>query len=507
MFDVIYYKLQQLFKSQTTKIAVLIFVIALCYGYEFFNLNLTIDEELNIGSIGAISGWVAQARWGMWILGALVMPATVVPTVSVLVGVCFTLLAVYFIIMDAFQLDDVAATFVAALVITIPSYCFIFTFSTIAYGIGVGFATLSIAYFLVRSGGWYQVAIAAMLAGFSIGIYQSFIIVIFLIACLIIWIQIELGETKFIQYALIKPSVLFFGGIVVYILVDKILRAVLGIELDYVGQFINFGSFFQSPWQYLLASIKRIVDLVGLSSDIFGLHSFWLIVAMFLALFILIFKSQKQNSLKKNIVLALFILLAWVVCVFADAVSIGSAPIRAFIYLPVVIGFTLAAGYCRAGKSLSFLLSVIVILAIVSNSVISNHLFASNAYAAKQDAVLATEIIQEVGRLQPDLLSNNTLKLELVGEHGWPVTSVMTKSETFGASFFEWDGGNRYRVAAYLRTWGLNTVVVGNEERLKIRKYAQEMHCWPTPGWVSIHNGILIVKLSDYTPFQDTQQE
>ncbi|MCL6479815.1 MAG: glucosyltransferase domain-containing protein [Peptococcaceae bacterium] len=501
MFEITYSRLNELFKSHAIKILFLVLIIALCYGYEIFNFNMTIDEEIHSDYVGWIAGWNSQGRWGMGLLSVLLMPSTVVPTVSVLIGLCLTLLAFYVILKDAFRLDEMAATFVAALSITIPTLSFTFTFSTIAYGIGIGFAALAIAFFLIRVGGWLRLAAASALAGFSIGIYQTFVVVVLLVAGLAIWAQIEREGVKYIQNAVVKSSVFILGAIVVYAIVDILSRKFLSIDLRYVSEFVNFGSFLQSPWHHFLTSISRTVNVIALSSNRFGLTSPWLSIAVLFALFVIVFNKRTQSSLIKTIFLGLLIGSSWLICVLADAFSVKGAPLRSVIYIPLVAGLTLAAGYNRASQSLSVLLSTIIMLAIVGNSVVSNHLFASNAYAERLDGFLATEILREVKMLRPST-DYDLLKLEVVGKRSWPLSRVMSKKETFGASFFEWGDGNRYRIAAYLRTKGLVVVGASEEERVRVWKDAQEMPCWPKPGWVRIRDGVLVVKLSDYTPSQ-----
>lgn len=463
---------------------------------------MTIDEELHASYIGWIPGWNAQGRWGMGLLSAFVVPTSVVPTVSVLIGVCVTLIAIYLIMKDAFQLDDMAATLVAALAITVPTLSYTFTFSTIAYGVGIGFAVLAAAYFLILSGDWRRLLFASALAGFSIGIYQTFIVVILLVAVLTIWKQVNLEGFESVRSAIVKSTLFVFGAVAIYSIVDLVSRKLLKISLQYVGGFINIISLTQSPWKNFVASINRTLDLLVLSSQHFGISSPWLSIAVLFAILIVVFYKLKSRSVSHKILLSLIIVLAWFLCILADVISVGGAPTRSVIYLPVVVGLTVAAGYSRGGKSSTLLLSLIVILSIVGNSVISNHLFASNAYAERLDNFLATEILQEIKQIRPDTSDSNVLRLEVIGKQSWPASNVMTKSETFGASFFEWDDGNRYRVAAYLRTWGINVVGATDEDRAKVFTDVQKMPSWPTPGWVQIRDGVLVVKLSNYTPSQ-----
>ena len=44
------------------------------YGFELFNLNLTIDEEIHAFA-SQDTMWIAQGRWGMFVLNRLLIPS------------------------------------------------------------------------------------------------------------------------------------------------------------------------------------------------------------------------------------------------------------------------------------------------------------------------------------------------------------------------------------------------------------------------------------------------
>ena len=106
----------------------------------------------------------------------------------------------------------------------------------------------------------------------------------------------------------------------------------------------------------------------------------------------------------------------------------------------------------------------------------------------------------------PGLSDYRVLNLEL-GNKRWPESRIMPKRETFGASFFEWDSGNRYRAraAAFLRLSGLVVVGADDAERARVSNLALTMPSWPSPGWIVIDGNTIIIKLSEYTPLQKNQ--
>ncbi|MBT9173981.1 MAG: hypothetical protein DDT21_02392 [Syntrophomonadaceae bacterium] len=82
---------------------------------------------------------------------------------------------------------------------------------------------------------------------------------------------------------------------------------------------------------------------------------------------------------------------------------------------------------------------------------------------------------------------------------------IMPRRETFGASFFDWDAGNRHRVAAFLRLAGVTAVGAGDDLRAKVAAKAIMMPSWPDPGWVAQEQDVTIIKFSDYTAPQKLQ--
>ena len=187
------------------------------------------------------------------------------------------------------------------------------------------------------------------------------------------------------------------------------------------------------------------------------------------------------------------------VVVTADAISTNGAPLRSLVYFPIGIAVIVARAFPLLGAIGRYFLITICCLAIIGNSQINNHLFASSASAEFKDRMLATTIISDVRNLIPDYSPYHVLKVEVIGNKSWPATGIQSKSETFGASFFEWDGGNRNRVAAYLSLNGIACVAASNSDRARIYKLEKAIPAWPHEGWVSVHGDILVLKFGDYS--------
>jgi hypothetical protein len=110
--------------------------------------------------------------------------------------------------------------------------------------------------------------------------------------------------------------------------------------------------------------------------------------------------------------------------------------------------------------------------------------------------------MREVAKLNALETAPRQLKLEVVGIKSWPESALIPKRETLGASFFEWESGNRYRVASFLSILGLDIHAATDQERLPFIPIALQMPSWPLEGWVRREQDVIIVKLGEYTPFQ-----
>jgi len=80
-------------KEHGLLVALLSGVAIAAYGFELFNLNLTIDEELH-GFTSHDTMWIAQGRWGMFLLNRLLIPYPTIPFVPLFVALVFHVAAV-----------------------------------------------------------------------------------------------------------------------------------------------------------------------------------------------------------------------------------------------------------------------------------------------------------------------------------------------------------------------------------------------------------------------------
>ena len=70
-------------------------------------------------------------------------------------------------------------------------------------------------------------------------------------------------------------------------------------------------------------------------------------------------------------------------------------------------------------------------------------------------------------------------------------------SSTLGASFFNWDGGNPYRIAAFLNFLSSATFNPADQDQTeRAFEAASAMPSWPERGSIVRADGVILIKLS-----------
>jgi hypothetical protein len=193
----------------------------------------------------------------------------------------------------------------------------------------------------------------------------------------------------------------------------------------------------------------------------------------------------------------LFIVSALALLLAAEAVTPGGAPLRSVFYVAMAISVLIGYATQADTRRMRMLLALIVVPTVIGNAVITNSLFNASAMAYRFDQRLATEIGIEIRRLSGP--AGPPGMIEIVGAPAFAETRLLHRRETFGASFFEWEGGNPHRVASLLRLEGLQVVAADPATRARAAEKALSMPTWPAPGSVALDSSTIILKFSPYT--------
>ena len=493
-------QIESLLSSAGACLGFLLFVCLLCYGYKIFGFHITIDEEIHADYVGQVSQWFAQGRWGMGLLSAFFLPSTVVPVVSPMLCIGLSATAWFYLLRNVYSWGNAAAVVAVSVGISVPMLAFTLSFSALAYGVGIANVCLVVFAACLLRKDVASMVVGALAGAFAIAVYQSLVFAL-LALCLFELIRNPRSPSRI---ALVRVSVALVLAIAGYYTIDVAARQFIGTELSYVGSYLDVTGFFADPWTRFSNSLKSVSQVYWLGQERVGLHSPWLSLVLCIGLAAIVQDSLRRpgaEGISRIAATAIVLVLP----VFADAITSGGAPLRSGIYYSVIACLLVGFGYAVGGATLRSVLVCVAALAVVGDAMITNRLAGASATAYQLDRNLAYEILLEVQRIEPTLTERRVMNLEVVGSKGWAENRIMPKRETFGASFFEWEGGNRYRVAAFLRLHGLTVVGSSEGERVRLLERGQAMPAWPLAGWVAIDGETVIVKFSKYSAQQGAQ--
>jgi len=486
-------------RSDLAMYFILTLIMLLAYGYEIFNFNFTIDDELHVHVENFFLGWLAIGRWGIGLL-SYVVPHPVTPAVSTALGVSGIAIGMLIVLKSIFDMDRIGILLVTAIGATIPTFPFILVFSGNGYSIGIGFITIAIANLLIQNKNIHSLIKACLLAAFAISIYQTFVFVLaILIITQIHYFHIKSENANLSVDHTMYPILFFLGSVTLYIGVNFIFQQTFSTKSAYISNIIDITGLISNPFNKISFAYNQILDIINLEPKFFGIKSIWLKIALLTSLTVIIVNLFKQFRFTIGVI----IVVAIVSLIIIFSLSLTNAILlRALIHIPFGIAIILAYSYELSGKYTKPILVIVYALTIIGNAVINNHLFASAVSAEFQDKMLAYTIINEVRRIKPENAQNAEYKIEVIGNHAWLTNAIQSKHDIIGASFFEWCDGDRNRIAAYLRLNGLNVIKAEVKDKIGLYNQIKNMPVWPKAGWVSVIDDTLVLKFSDYSKSQ-----
>jgi hypothetical protein len=489
-------------KENTSLILVLSFMALAAYGFELFNFNLTIDEEIHATYSAPTVGWLSQGRWGMYLLNMILLPYTIIPFVPLFTALVFHIMAAV-LLLESWEVISTPDRFVVgAIYVTFPTLAYMYNFSTISYGIGIGLFCIALSSFLFSKNDGPKRFLAVIPASFAIAIYQGFIPA--LAAVYLVYIlSVQIRATRPIFRDILAIFAILILSLLIYYGVQRLILK-LGIipELSYVTGFFDLGFFrryFHMVWNRVW--LYSLLPIYSGDKEIYSVRltgMVILLVSSFLGLCINLFRS-KSSGINKIIAI-----LFWIVLLSLPFLS-GllmqfSLSVRFLLALPAVIAGVVMLGMMNSSRLFKIFLTMLASYCIFQFITSTNHLFAASHLALEADRLLASRLIGRIEDAQAEAGMPPVKYLEVVGYYSRPPTELIPKIETFGASFFEWDAGSSYRIAILLQTVGLSKLdSLTLDQRAQMVSIVDLMSAWPHRDSIRIVNETVLVKFGDYS--------
>jgi hypothetical protein len=478
------------------------------YRFELAHYTLSIDEELHsLWGRNVWLNWLRQGRWGMAFLVYSLPPLSIPPFLITLIF-CAGLSTGAVLCAGHLVSDRREAYAFAAMFVSCPIWPHLGEFNTLSWGFGIGLTCCAFAISFIRIGGVAGVAASAALLAFSISIYQSLLLLFLAVAALHFACM---GEAHGGGPGLRRPRQLgrllsvagsSAAGIAFYYAVNKTALYLSGAEMVYVQSWIRLAELVAPGGREWQRIAKRLSGLAFGEDPIYLGWGLEVLLLSWIGLLVTAWGILHQGgSAALRLKHAGIFVVATIIALAPVVVSAGVVAVRSLVALPAVYALFASRAF-RLDRRWHAVPLALLGLAVAANVWISTSLFKSDQRARARDADLAASVmrrIEEVGRPR----FGSSIPFSVAGKWSPQSRGHYDRVEIFGTSFFEHDGGNVWRVFAYMKLIGFEglrpvklSVIPEAVQRL------EEMPTWPAPGSVAVVDDVVVVKFGGITPQQ-----
>ena len=492
---------QQYLRENSTLVIVLALILLAGYGFELFNLNLTIDEEIHAFS-GRYTEWVSQGRWGMYLLHRFLLPQPVIPFVPLFIALAFHLAAILIVVRCWGITSTPESLIVGSIGVAFSGMAFIYSFSTLNYGIGIALFLISISLLIYSKTSDWKRYYAAVPASFAISIYQNLFLV-FACAFLVYFISTEIrAERRKIDLLnLINIVVVGLLALLLYSMMQLIFTALIGSSTGYISQIVDVQFLLDAPHVVLVGFLSAVSSVYTGAASVYGLRIGFIGVLLIVsALGAAANILRSRLSILGKVILAFLVLVLMLIPFGSIFVTHGLLIIRSLVALPVALSGLLAISLVHAPRPYKLLIGLLTAVCTFQFIVSANMLFSSSRLSLDADRLLAAEIIGRIDAAKSEAGVSEVEYLEIIGYFERPETPITPKIETFGVSFFEWDQGNIYRIVYFLKLMGYNDLeAMPPDRRGEFIQIGKAMPTWPDTGSIVVFEDSVLLKFSPYS--------
>jgi hypothetical protein len=476
------------FETNTWLLTFTVAVGVFAYGYLLTHLVFGIDEEVAWQTPWAHEIWLEQRRWGMYVLQRFVLSQIVYPFTGVAVAILFLSVSCALLVHRAGGSRAARAIF-CGLFISFPAFAHIQYFGYMAAHVAFAVLLVVIAERLLAASGEgsrARLGLALCLLTFAVASHQSLLFVFLTIAVFSLADAAFRNEVspRAAMARLGLTAALMVGSVVLYYTVDKLIGRP---STGYVEGFVRWGS---TSWKDVLSELWT-ASTPYLTGEP---NTYALVPAALIPIVGLVVLARRtERPLVTTVLTVLFAASPLAIhVVFGTWMATRSLIALPFAYAGLwYLFFCVGGSFFRAGTAVFAVCSVILHSSLISKISLAQEL----AYRA--DAMIASRVLELIYDARPRLAEEGT-PLAFVGLLDPPHSKLFVEEETFGASFWQWEGGNPYRMWLFLSTLGLpqNVALAMPSEWPRARALSADMPAWPDKDCVQFRDGLVIVKPS-----------
>ncbi|MBD5451109.1 MAG: hypothetical protein HDR25_00565 [Lachnospiraceae bacterium] len=489
-----------------------VFLIALCsHGTMMFSNSVGIDTE-DIITLKDLfyNGWLSVGRQGLVLLKALLGTKVFNPYLAGAASLFFITMTCFlwtYLFSYISQKDNLAAELLfSVLLIVSPLMTEQFYFKLQSMEVTAGFCLTAVSLFLLyRAAEFdcgrerYALTIGSALLNLVLfSLYQVMLALFIFGAAACFFLHYFVRENRersiLMRFAVLSPVVFLVSFIG-----NQVITAIwFGTGMTYLTT--------QSAWFSLPLRdcLLRILNHTGRIAISWGLHYTKFYPIGCLLLVILVICLVKKRADNKGLFLGIFsLLMVMGGPLYMTVICAGEPVLRSQLVMPFALGFLAYVLILLAGhnRRLMYALIVLCIIAGYGQLNVTLRLNYTDMVRYESDVRIAASIMEEINKLEDDTHSYPVI---FIGKHHAELNNSCVQGELIGYSFFEWDTDiepysffSTRRILGFLHTLGGN-YAQGNEQQFgEAIAYSQGMNNWPMRGSIKLHDGYIIVKLSD----------
>lgn len=467
-------------------------VSALTYGNYIYMSTLNIDGEFADNFYQTIS----LGRWFHAFLRYYVLPEPFMPVFTPLLSV--SLICVSSILFcRLFKLTLIPSVITIIIFISSPqlSYQLEFLNQSDTFAIGLLLCTVS-SYALVLRNGYVSFLVSTLLTAMALGIYQT--LITYLVAVIVSYYIVVFYRRKLYKGDLakivVRCTLSVLMSVALYIIVSSQTKSHFNVNAgSYLSSYLSLsGGLLNHVFIVIYGFIKASLGLLfygGLTLAIASITPIYF------------YRMYLRNKNKRSLLLSALTAIVPLITFSFIAISGPSSPPRLFVACGVALclPYILFSLHSNRAKLLNYTACLIILV----NILYVNILFISDYNVRQKDVAMAKEIIESTKGF---LGKCDGMKVYVHGSFDKNNT-MGSSSDTFGKSFFWWDGGNYLRIVAFMNYYGIcNNIhpATENEVRRVLDKINNKPE-WPNSGSVYLDGNVLVIKLSNkigWLPFQ-----
>ncbi|MDI9279537.1 glucosyltransferase domain-containing protein [Pantoea sp. EABMAA-21] len=476
-----------LIKNKTTMYTFITAMISyiIVYGFELTHFTLSIDEE----PMDNFAQTLSAGRWGHALLRHYILPEPYVPFFTLMLAIIIlsatSALSAKYLMLSRLQSMSFAIALAA-----IPQMAYQLEFSNQSDTIAISMFCSVASLVSLNKGSLKGCITFIILTIVSLSIYQS--IFLFAASLLCVWIAVSAIKSEMTFNVALKKVVLFSTLTLAALMLDAALSKLVASHYNvmisgYLSAIVGWG---KSDLNQVINNLFSFIRSYFTFNAAFGMNSFPLVVIPLMAIIVGAILKRKSTTL------IIFASIAVLLSAFLLNLAIGTGlPPRAMTQIPVVFAGIFIIAVVFYNYNISALYVSVILLAVGASA--SNKLFYSDYMARQADNQLSSQLINTIYLKYPSIDLSKTPVFfygSFTPFNSWRIPTA----DVFGASFFEWDGGNNQRMYKYLSAANIADLKSPDTTQVeKSRLMGESLPAWPNRDAVALVDGVVIIKLSN----------